>query len=113
MEVPIMRSRTMWTWTIVLISFCCATVAGAAEEVKALDAYFPLTPGTSWKYLVTIKADKAEPQMTSQTVTVESQQHDGKAVIVASDNAYATQEDGVYIVGVVRNGKIERLEEPQ
>lgn len=103
----------MWKWTIVLISCCLATAGGAAEESKALDAYFPLTPGTSWKYLVTIKADKAEPQMTAQTVTVETQQHNGKAVKVASDNAYATQEDGVYIVGVVRNAKLEPLEESQ
>jgi tetratricopeptide (TPR) repeat protein len=103
----------MWKWTIVLISCCVASASGAAEESKALDAYFPLTPGTSWKYLVTIKADKAEPQMTAQTVTVESQQHNGKALTVASDNAYAMQDDGVYIVGVVRNGKLEALEEPQ
>jgi thioredoxin-like negative regulator of GroEL len=103
----------MWKWTVLLISFCLANIASAAEESKALDAYFPLAPGTTWKYLVTVKGDKSEPQMTAQTVTVETQRHNGKAVIVASDNVYATQDDGVYIVGVVRNAKLEPLEEPQ
>jgi tetratricopeptide (TPR) repeat protein len=94
------------------LCFILAPVAGA-DEPAALDAYFPLTPGTTWKYLVTIKPDKGDRQMTSQTVTVETQKHGGKSITVASDNAYATQDDGVYIVGVVRNAKLETLEEPQ
>src|SRR3954469_12081983 len=113
MEVPNTRSRTMWKLMVLFTSLCLATVASAAEDSKTFDAYFPLAPGTTWKYLVTIKADKAEPQMTAQTVTIETQKHNGKQVIVASDNAYATQDDGVYIVGVVRNAKLEPLEEPQ
>jgi tetratricopeptide (TPR) repeat protein len=103
----------MRKWTILLINFCLAAVALAAEDSKPLDAYFPLTPGATWKYLVTIKSDKPEPQMTEQTVTVETQKHNGKSVTVASDNAYATQDDGVYIVGVIRNAKLEPLDEPQ
>jgi tetratricopeptide (TPR) repeat protein len=104
----------MWKCPLILTSLCfILSPAALAQTAKPLDEYFPLTPGTTWKYLVTIKTDKPEPQMTEQTVTIETQKHGGKPVIVASDNAYATQDDGVYIVGVIRNAKLEPLEEPQ
>src|SRR5258706_1489523 len=112
MEVFWIRSETMWK-CLVILSGLCFTLTARADEPAALDAYFPLAPGTTWKFLVTIKPDKGEPEMTAQTVTVETQKHGGKSVTAASDNAYATQDDGVYIVGVVRNAKLEALEEPQ
>ena len=82
----------------------------AAERT---DTYFPLTPGATWKYQVTIKQGEAEPKLTSQTVTVEERKIGGKSVIVASDNAYQAKDDGVYIVGVMRDGKLEALDDPQ
>jgi tetratricopeptide (TPR) repeat protein len=82
----------------------------AAERT---DTYFPLTPGATWKYQVTIKDGDAEPKLTSQTVTVEEREIGGKRVIIASDNAYQAKDDGVYIVGVMQDGKLQPLDEPQ
>jgi tetratricopeptide (TPR) repeat protein len=93
-----------------LASLCLALPLFAAERT---DTYFPLTPGATWKYQVTIKQGEAEPKYTAQTVTVEERKIDGKAVIVASDNAYAARDDGVYIVGVVKDNKVQSLDEPQ
>jgi tetratricopeptide (TPR) repeat protein len=78
-----------------------------------MDQYFPLRPGTTWKYRVTLRAGTGEPKTTEQSVTIEAQKHGGKTVAVASDNAYAAKDDGVYIIGVVRNGKFEALDEAQ
>lgn len=78
------------------------------------DAYFPLTPGATWTYRVTIKADGApEPHTTEQVVKTEKAQLAGRPVAVAGETAYAAKDDGVYVVGVTKNGKIEPLEEPQ
>src|SRR5258705_2596826 len=101
-EVIWTRSQTMWKCLLMLTGLCltfCATVC--AEEPAAIDAYFPLTPGTTWKYLVTIKPDKGEPQMTAQTLTEETQKHAGKAQTAASDKAYAPHALVAYIfIGV-------------
>jgi tetratricopeptide (TPR) repeat protein len=86
----------------------------AAAEAKRADAYFPLTPGATWTYRVTIKADGAgEPKTAEQVVKVEAGKLEGSAVSVAGETAYAAKEDGVYVVGVTKNGKLEALEEPQ
>src|SRR5258706_13016663 len=107
-------SRTMFKWMMIAIGICSLVAPPArAQEAARTDAYFPLIAGTTWKYRVTIKPENAEAQTKEQTVTLETQRHDGKAVAVASDNAYAAREDGVYIVGVIRDGKMSALEEAQ
>jgi hypothetical protein len=95
---------------LTLTAVCLATPLWAAERT---DTYFPLTPGATWKYQVTIKEGSAEPKYTAQTVTVEERKIDGKPTIVASDNAYVAKDDGVYIVGVVKDDKVQPLDEPQ
>lgn len=95
---------------LTLTALCLTLPLSAAERT---DTYFPLTPGATWKYQVTIKEGSAEPKYTAQTVTVEERKIDGKPVIVASDNAYVAKDDGVYIVGVVKDDKVQPLDEPQ
>lgn len=87
-------------------------VGAVAARGEGADAYFPLKAGTVWKYRVTIKADGAESS-AAQEVKAEGRELAGKAVVVVGDTAYAAKEDGVYAVGVVREGKIEGLEEAQ
>jgi tetratricopeptide (TPR) repeat protein len=104
----------MWKRIVLITSLFLNFVSAArADDAPKLDAYFPLTAGTTWKYSVTVKLDKAEPQTKEQSVKVELQRHGNKSIAVISDNAYATQEDGVYITGIIRDGKLEPLDEPQ
>jgi len=114
MEVRKPRRLPMRTWTsIVVVLWTLSTCRAGGDESRRSDAYFPLTPGSTWKYAVSIKAGDAEPKLSQQSVTVESKEFGGKVYAIASENAYATKDDGVYIVAVVRNGKLETLEEPQ
>jgi Tfp pilus assembly protein PilF len=96
-----------------LLVLSCVCITLPLLGAPRTDAYFPLTPGATWKYQVTLKEGSKEPRHTAQTVNVEERKIDGKAVIVASDNAYAAKDDGVYIVGVVKDGKVQPLDEPQ
>ena len=103
----------MWKIGIVALFTLVATLAAADDAAAKLDNYFPLTPGIAWKYRVSVKIDDAAPKVSEQTVKIESRQIEGKPLIVASENAYAAREDGVYIIGVLNNAKLEPLDEPQ
>jgi tetratricopeptide (TPR) repeat protein len=103
----------MWKIAILFL-FPFVTLPALPDDAPAkLDNYFPLTPGIVWKYGVSVKIDDAAPKVSEQTVKIESQQIEGKPLIVASENAYAAREDGVYIIGVLNNAKLEPLDEPQ
>src|SRR5437016_8125237 len=103
----------MWKTGILCLFSFLAIPAPADDAPPRLDNYFPLTPGIVWKYRVSVKIDDAAPKISEQTVKVESQQIEGKPLIIASENAYAAREDGVYIIGVLNNAKLEPLDEPQ
>ncbi len=100
--------RTLLTATLILIAF---GPAATAQDAKRPDAYFPLTPGATWKYRATITAG-GPAQTAEQTVTVEKRELNGKPVFVAGDTAYAPRDEGVHVVGVVRNGQVAPMEEP-
>lgn len=101
-----------WMMIAVGIAVAFGPPARAADAARS-DAFFPLTSGTVWKYRVTIKPDKEEAKTAEQTVKLETQTFDGKSVAVASESAYAAREDGVYIVGVIRDNKLQPLDEAQ
>src|SRR5437868_4687429 len=103
----------MWKIGIVALLTFLAFPTAADDAAAKLDNYFPLTPGVVWKYRVSVKIDDAAPKISEQTVRVESQQIEGKSLIVASENAYAARDDGVYIIGVLNGAKLEPLDESQ
>src|SRR5688500_13665085 len=96
---------------VALAVLVCGVVAQGQEAAARGDAYFPLAAGTTWTYRVTMTADGKAPHLSEQLVTVEAREHAGKTVMVAGETAYAAREDGVYVVGVVRSGKVEMLDE--
>jgi tetratricopeptide (TPR) repeat protein len=98
----------MWKVLAVLASLSLGGMARAAG-----DAYFPLVAGSEWKYRVTVKADQGAPAGAEQVVKVEAGELAGKNVAVAGDVAYEVRDDGVYVVGAVRGGRVEAIEEPQ
>ena len=103
-----MMSKVAVTWVVLV----CGVVARGQEAGRG-DAYFPLVAGTTWTYRVTMTADGRPPHVSEQVVSVEPREHEGKAVTLAGETAYAAKDDGVYVVGVVRSGKVELLDEAQ
>jgi tetratricopeptide (TPR) repeat protein len=106
---------------VILILMACLPLAGinaatATPQPPATqpsNSYFPVSKGTTWKYLVTTdRTDKPERPYV-QTVTAGDPITDnGRPLFAIGDEAYLLQDDGVYLYGHVRNGKVQPLIDP-
>src|SRR5437588_5633070 len=89
------------------IAFVCLISAGLAQGEGApvshpiANAYFPLAPGTTWKYLVTAEANDKPEKPYVQTLTVAPVEVGKEKSFLIDGDAYLTKEDGVYLLGRV------------
>lgn len=76
--------------------------------------YFPLAPGTTWKYQVTSKTGDVAAKPYVQTISAAAAVAAGEvSVVPIGDELYLAKDDGVYLFGRRNGEKVDALEQPQ